>query len=207
MLLFLDGCSVTIGGPNRTVKIDESTFSRRKYHRGHPVKGQWVFGGVERETGETFLVPVKDRTADTLMAIIRDWIEPGTTVISDCWAAYNSLGSQGYSHQTVNHSIQFVDPNTGTHTNTIESMWHRVEVFHGQYNHGDDYECARYLYKKSLLLARHVFRNNSCVLSLYFLTLRLVSIMCVIYTSKGMSKKFGMHAIYRKIRYLSKNLV
>jgi hypothetical protein len=24
--------------------------------------------------------------------------------------------------------------------------------------------CARYLYKKSLLLARHVFRNNSCVL-------------------------------------------
>jgi hypothetical protein len=24
--------------------------------------------------------------------------------------------------------------------------------------------CARYLYKKSLLLARHIFRNNSCVL-------------------------------------------
>jgi hypothetical protein len=24
--------------------------------------------------------------------------------------------------------------------------------------------CARYLYKKSLLLATHVFRNNSCVL-------------------------------------------
>jgi len=51
--------------------------------RRHPVKGQWVFGGVERESGETFLVPVPDRTSDTLMAIICDWIEPGTTVISD----------------------------------------------------------------------------------------------------------------------------
>jgi transposase-like protein len=83
MLVFLEGSSVNIGGPNTTVEIDESKFSRRKYHRGHPVKGQWVFRGVERESGETFLVPVPDRTADTLMTIIHDWIEPSTTVISD----------------------------------------------------------------------------------------------------------------------------
>ena len=38
---------------------------------------------------------------------------------------------------------------------------------------------------------------------LYFLTLPLVSVMRVIYTSKGMSKKFGVRVIYRKIRYLS----
>jgi hypothetical protein len=37
---------------------------------------------------------------------------------------------------------------------------------------------------------------------LYFLTLPLVSIMRVIYTSKGMSKKFGVRVIYRKIRYI-----
>jgi hypothetical protein len=29
---------------------------------------------------------------------------------------------------------------------------------------GSSCVCARYLYKKSMLLARHVFRNNSCVL-------------------------------------------
>jgi hypothetical protein len=40
-------------------------FGRRKYHKGHPVKGQWVFGGVESETGKMFLVPVTDKTADT----------------------------------------------------------------------------------------------------------------------------------------------
>jgi hypothetical protein len=84
MLVFLEGCSMRIGGPNKTVEIDESKFGRRKYHRGHPVEGKWVFGGIEREYGQTFLVPVPDRTADTLMAIVRDKIEPGTTVISDC---------------------------------------------------------------------------------------------------------------------------
>ena len=37
---------------------------------------------------------------------------------------------------------------------------------------------------------------------LYFLALPPVSVMSVIYTSKGMSKKFGVRVIYRKIRYL-----
>jgi hypothetical protein len=115
ILVFLEGCSDNIGGPNKTVKIDENKFGRRKYHRRHPVKGQWVFGGVERESGITFLVPVKGRTADTLMPIIRDWIEPGTNVISGCWGAYSNLGTQGYTQQTVNHSINFVDPHTGAH--------------------------------------------------------------------------------------------
>lgn len=50
-----------LGGPGRTVEIDESKFGRRKYHRGHKVEGQWVFGGIERETGRVFMVPVEDR--------------------------------------------------------------------------------------------------------------------------------------------------
>jgi len=148
MQVFLEGSSVKIGGPNKNVEIDESKFGRRKYRRGHPVKGQWVFGGVERESGNTFLVPVPDRTSDTLMSIIRDWIEPGTTVISDSWAAYRNLGQQGYTHRTVNHSIHFVDPTIGAHTNTIESTWRSVKVFLGQYNRGEDCEfhLAHYLF-------------------------------------------------------------
>jgi transposase-like protein len=107
-----------------------------------------VFGGVERESGETFLVPVPDRTADTLMTVIHDWIDPGTTVISNSWAAYRDLGSQGYTHRTGNHSIQFMHPTTRAHTNTIESTWRCVKVFLGQYNRGEDYEyhLAHYLF-------------------------------------------------------------
>jgi len=73
------------------------------------------------------------------MNIIRDWIEPGTKIISDCWPAYHNLQSQGYTHQTVNHSIYFVDPDTGAHTNSIEATWCCVKAFLGPYNKGEDY--------------------------------------------------------------------
>jgi hypothetical protein len=148
MLVILEGCCLKIGALNKTVEIDEGKFGRRKYHRGQPVKGQWVFGGVERESGATFLVPVKDRTVHKLMAIIRDWMELGTTVISDCWGAYRDIDTKCYTHQTVNHSIHFVDPHTGAHTNTIESTWNQVKIFLGQYNRGEDSELdlAHYMF-------------------------------------------------------------
>jgi len=76
---------VKLGGYGHTVEIDESKFGRRKHHRGHRVEGQWVFGGYERETGNCFMVPVENRNAITLLAIIKEWIKPGTTIISDCW--------------------------------------------------------------------------------------------------------------------------
>jgi hypothetical protein len=38
------------------VEIDESKFGKGKYSRGHHVKGQRVFGGVERGSGRKFLV-------------------------------------------------------------------------------------------------------------------------------------------------------
>ena len=42
----------------------------------------------------------------------------------------------GYEHRAVNHSINFKDPITGEHTNTIESTWNHVKIFLGQYNRG-----------------------------------------------------------------------
>ena len=43
---------------------------------------------------------------------------PGTTINSDCWAAYNWIIQldRRYNHRTVNHSLTFVAPD-GTHTN------------------------------------------------------------------------------------------
>jgi len=151
MLEYLEGSSQKIGGPNMTVEIDESKIGRRKYNRGHPVQGQWVFGGVERGSGRTFLVPVPDRTADTLTALVREWIEPGTMVVSDCWGAYRDLESQGYKHSTVNHSLYFKDPDTGVHTNTIEGTWSHVKVFLRHYSKAEDYRyhLAHYMFAAS----------------------------------------------------------
>ena len=42
--------SRNIGGEATIVQIDESKFGKRKYLRGHHVVGQWVFGGIEKDT-------------------------------------------------------------------------------------------------------------------------------------------------------------
>ena len=85
-----------IGGTGRTVEIDESKFGKMKYHRGRPIEGKWVFGGICRETKACFLVPVERRDRDTLLPIIRAHILPGTRVMSDLWKAYACLKNEGY---------------------------------------------------------------------------------------------------------------
>ena len=50
-----------------------------------------VFGGVERHTGKCFLVVVPNRSATTLLAVIKEWVKPGTIIISDCWKAYDNI--------------------------------------------------------------------------------------------------------------------
>lgn len=120
-----------IGGPNAVVEIDESKFGKRKYNRGRRVEGKWVMGGVERDSNRCFLQVVEDRSAETLVPLIERFIAPGSTIISDCWRAYERLGERGYNHLTVNHSVTFKDPETGAHTNTIEGLWSQVKrMFH-----------------------------------------------------------------------------
>lgn len=117
-----------IGGDNVIVEIDESKFAKRKYNRGHEVKGGWVFGGREKEDkSKTFMVVVPDRTRDTLIPIIQKYIARGSIIRSDCWKAYDCLSQLGYKHETVNHSYNFKDPDTGCHTNGIEGDWQKAK--------------------------------------------------------------------------------
>jgi hypothetical protein len=82
---------------------------------------------------------VHDRSAETIIGLIKQWILPGTTVITDCWAAYSFLLDEGYVHFAVNHSVTFVDETTGAHTNMIESTWKKVKALLSPYNHKADY--------------------------------------------------------------------
>uniref|UniRef100_A0A1X7U535 ISXO2-like transposase domain-containing protein n=1 Tax=Amphimedon queenslandica TaxID=400682 RepID=A0A1X7U535_AMPQE len=47
--------------------------------------------------------------------------------MSDCWKSYDKLEEEGYIHGTVNHSIEFVNSETGDHTQTIESTSRAVK--------------------------------------------------------------------------------
>jgi len=115
------------GGPGVVVQIDESVVAKRKYNVGRAVNQQWVFGLYDTTTKLGHVQLVDDRRADTLIPIIQKFVLPGSTIFSDQWAAYGQLRNLGYSHQTVNHKENFVDPQTGVCTNSIEAYWSRVK--------------------------------------------------------------------------------
>ena len=66
--------SQKIGGEGKIVQIDESKFGKRKYHRGHHVEGQWVFGGIELESRKCFMIAVDERDEATLLPLIKRWM-------------------------------------------------------------------------------------------------------------------------------------
>jgi len=52
--------------------------------------------------------PNNKRDAETLLDIIERHVDKQSTVITDCWHAYNELDREGWQHLTVNHEYNFV---------------------------------------------------------------------------------------------------
>ena len=71
---------VQIGGPGHVVQIDESAVSapkRTRNRRARLGRQRWIFGGINQETKEAFLVEVPQRDAAILLPIIQQRILPG----------------------------------------------------------------------------------------------------------------------------------
>ena len=64
------------------VEIDESLFGRKvKYHKGKSSGMKiWIFGTIERSTNRLKIFPVDKRNSETLIKLIEDSIEPGSTI-------------------------------------------------------------------------------------------------------------------------------
>ncbi|CAF1007143.1 unnamed protein product, partial [Brachionus calyciflorus] len=78
--------------------------------------------------GKAYIEVVKDRRATTLLKIIFDNVEEGTTIISDTWSSYNRITSlKNFNHITVNHKFNFVGPISGACTNKIEGLWNHAK--------------------------------------------------------------------------------
>ena len=110
-----------------------------------------MLGGIERGTDKMFLVPVPQRDSATLIPIVQQYVRPGTTIYTDLWRAYDSLGRCGFVHGTVNHSQNFVDPVTGVHTNSIEGTWTHAKKklkYHGTSEELFGSYMAEYLWRR-----------------------------------------------------------
>ncbi len=93
----------------------------------------WIFGKRERGDKHCVFYVVKDRTAETLLPIIKKHVKPGSIIMSDMWKAYNGITAMGFDHHSVNHSLHFVASESQNglvvHTNSIESIWKDAKRF------------------------------------------------------------------------------
>ena len=58
------------------------------------------------------------------------------TIISDHWPAYDivRIPGAGFEHATANHSVHFVDLNTGANTQCIERSWKAAKEWNERHN-------------------------------------------------------------------------
>jgi transposase-like protein len=118
-----------IGGNDVIVEVDESKFGKRKYNKGHKVEGVWVLGMVERTQERRIkLIAVDNRNSETLTEKLTSSIYTDSVLYSDGWKGYKKLLERFTGHLTVNHSLNYVDPETGCHTNTIEGNWSGIKL-------------------------------------------------------------------------------
>ncbi len=73
------------------------------------------FGMTERkQNGMCYIQVVRNRKAETLLSIIYDHCNEGSLIHSDSWSSYNKITEfLNLQHETVNHTVNFIDPETG----------------------------------------------------------------------------------------------
>ena len=121
---------VTVGGPDHIVQLNEfdSLMSAKWKKKKKKMKNEdgnvgpterWVFVGVDLTTNIGFLSFVPNRSPDTLIPIIQQFILPGTTIHSNSLSTDMNITKipvvPRYVHEIVDH------------TDLVECMWQKCQ--------------------------------------------------------------------------------
>ena len=150
---------------NSPVEVDETyiggleknkhTQKKQKEGRG-PVGKQAIVGMKSRTTNTVKAKVIEPVSATTLQRFVASSTKHGATVYSDQNPGYIGLKHQGYTHQSVNHSVkEYV--NDQAHTNGVESFWAMLKRgYHGTYHKMSAKHLPRYINE---FVGRHNMRS------------------------------------------------
>ena len=129
------------------VEADETYIGGRRSggKRGRGAPGKTVVFGMVERGGDVMTRVVSNTRKATLERHILENIRSGSVISTDEWIAYRSLAKRGYTHGTVDHSVdQWVD---GIHhTNTLEGFWFMLKrSIRGTHIHVSRKHLSKYL--------------------------------------------------------------
>jgi transposase len=110
------------------VEVDETYVGGRERHsdKGAARTEKAIVFGMVRRRGDVMTKVVSGVGKRTLLPLIEENVQKGSTISSDEWRTYKSLPKLGYVHGKVNHSRkQYV--HGIHHTNSIEGFWSQIK--------------------------------------------------------------------------------
>lgn len=155
--------TVKLGGPGSEVEVDETFIGAkaRNMHKSRKLKlqrmrnelpdwknttsylGKTVVMGMLQRNGQVQARVVPDRKYPSVMGVIRETIEKGSTLMTDEFDVYKALGPD-YAHKMVNHLEKYVDGNV--HTQGIENFWSLLKRgLNGTYVSVEPFHLFRYV--------------------------------------------------------------
>ena len=134
---------------------EKNKHASKKLRAGRGVVGKTAVVGIRGEGSQIRATPVADTSALTLKSYIKANVPEGAAVVTDEFAAYRGLGSEGYTHHTINHTAGEYVRHYCIHTNGIESFWALLKRGH--------YGIYRFMSQKHLhrYVNEFAFRQNT----------------------------------------------
>ncbi len=147
---------------SKVVEVDEtyiggkegSKHEAKKLKQGRGAVGKAAVVGIRERGGKVKAKHVERTNTATLVPLVEETVEHGSTVYTDDAAAYGALSSisNQYVHDTVAHGKgEYVRGDV--HTNGIESVWAVLKrSIHGTWHHVSPKHLSRYVNEASFRL-------------------------------------------------------